>query len=181
MIAEHYRLLQQYRPLNQLCSPRPGAPTDNTKYLPSPVPPTRMFPPYEPLFSKARVVPDPGVKDRSVSTSHWNADPKPWGAHLWLFLHYSAANYPDRPTWSQKQAMKNWLITLPVTIPCADCSHHYNQYINEYRERMDDICSSKQNLTRFLVDIHNRVNARTGKPLWTYEQALRAYESGAKK
>lgn len=105
----------------------------------------------------------------------WTKDPKLWGPHLWAYLHYSASNYPEKPTESQIQEMMNWLTCLPVTIPCSDCSRHYKKYIEQNRSNLPAICSTKDNLFKFLVDIHNKVNERYGKPRMSYEEAWKLY------
>lgn len=106
----------------------------------------------------------------------WKKDPTLWGPHLWYYLHYSAANYPSNPNKQEIEAMKNWLCSLPVTIPCENCSKHYNAYINKNKSKLDDICSDKQKLFNFLVDIHNKVNQRNGKPEMSYEDAWNMYK-----
>ncbi len=105
----------------------------------------------------------------------WTKDPKLWGPHLWAYLHYSASNYPEKPTESEIQEMMSWLSCLPVTIPCSDCSRHYKNYIEQNRSNLPAICSTKDNLFKFLVDIHNKVNERYGKPRMSYEEAWKLY------
>jgi hypothetical protein len=104
------------------------------------------------------------------------SDPKVWGPHLWAYLHYSAANYSDHPTPAERKEMKNWLCSLPVTIPCDNCSRHYRKYITKNKHKLDEICSDKNKLFNFLVDIHNKVNERNGKRIMSYEEALQLYK-----
>lgn len=102
-------------------------------------------------------------------------DPTLWGPHLWAYLHFSTANYPDKPSHEEIENMKAWLCSLYVTIPCDTCSQHYKKYIDNKKNELDDICSCREKLFRFMVDIHNKVNLRTGKPTITYEQAKQMY------
>lgn len=105
----------------------------------------------------------------------WKKDPKNWGPHLWSYMHYSAANYPDKPNDMQIKAMMDWLITLPITIPCDNCSKHYRAYIKAHKEHLYKICSRRDSLFNFLVDIHNKVNERNGKCKMSYEDARKKY------
>jgi Erv1 / Alr family len=102
-------------------------------------------------------------------------DPKVWGPHLWKYMHCSAANYPERPSERQIQDMITWLKTLTVTIPCVKCKEHYGKYIHNHNSELHAICSSKDSLFNFIVDIHNQVNKRNNKPIVTYDQAKQLY------
>lgn len=105
-----------------------------------------------------------------------SSNPKLWGPHLWYYLHYSSMNYPENPTPQQINAMKDFLCNLSVTIPCKNCSRHYNKYIQNHRENLQKICSDKNNLINFLIDIHNEVNKRNNKPVLSYEDAKNLYK-----
>lgn len=143
-----------YGTLYNQCHPRGNAVTDNRKFL-------KGNPP------------DPELQPKPTNMKH--ADPTLWGPHLWAYLHYSAINYPTKPTRKQQQDMKEWLCCLSATIPCKNCSTHYNKYIEQHRSQMDNICSSRDKLFNFLVDIHNKVNKRNGKREISYEEAKQIY------
>ena len=105
------------------------------------------------------------------------SNPMLWGSNLWRYMHYAAINYPKNPTNDQIQEMENWLCSLAGTIPCKNCSKHYRGYIEKSKPRLHDICSNKDSLFNFLVDLHNKVNVRTGKPEISYEEARNLYDS----
>lgn len=104
----------------------------------------------------------------------WKRDPKLWGPHLWMYLHYSAANYPEFPTPIEVHDMTTWLRTMYVTIPCATCSQHYREYIDSTPD-LPRICSSRDTLFKYLVDLHNKVNERHHKSTMSYEEAYQLY------
>ena len=107
-------------------------------------------------------------------------DPKKvWGNSLWTYMHYAAMNYPDHPTEKDISEMINWLVTLPVTIPCNNCKGHYRGYIEKAKSQLHTACSDKDSLFKFLVDIHNKVNVRLGKPEVSYEDAYKLYENNS--
>lgn len=145
-----------YGKLYNQCHPRQNAITNNRKFLRGNPPEPQLQPELEPT-------------DKT-------ADPRLWGPHLWAYLHYSAMNYPNNPSQKQKEAMKDWLCCLSATIPCKNCSNHYSKYIEQHRSRLDEICSSKDKLFNFLVDIHNKVNKRNGKREVSYTEARQIYK-----
>ena len=71
--------------------------------------------------------------------------------------------------------MKNWLKSLYATIPCQNCSDHYKSYIDQNEDNLDKICSDRNKLFNFLVDIHNKVNERLNKPQMDYKTAYSMY------
>lgn len=149
-------MYSNYSTLYNTVHPQSNAETSHRKFLKSP----------DFRLTRPQVKPD---------FSEWKSDPAQWGPHLWYYLHFSAANYPDQPTVDQQKKMKDWLCSLAVTIPCKNCSHHFNKYIEEHKHNLNQICSCREHLFRFLVDIHNKVNQRKGKPTFTYQQAKDIY------
>lgn len=104
-------------------------------------------------------------------------NPKVWGPSLWLFLHISSVNYT--PTTPEKIEMcVEFVKSLPYMLPCDNCSEHAKQYVKENSEKLVEICSSRERLFNFYVDMHNYVNARHGKRVFTYEEAWNMYSSG---
>lgn len=103
------------------------------------------------------------------------SNPKWWGPHLWKYLHYSSSTYPTNPSPQEIHDMVEWLKCLHVTIPCGKCKYHFKQYIEQNNDKLYDICSCRDKLFKFLVDIHNKVNKRNNKPELTYEEAKNLY------
>jgi hypothetical protein len=128
------------------------------------------------VMSGGMLVPPEPLQSLVEENKYLQSDPRLWGPHLWAYMHYSAAHYPDNPTLDEINFMKQWLCSLPVTIPCNTCKQHYNSYINQNRSNMDNICSNRNNLFKFLVNIHNEVNKRNGKETMSIEQAKRLYK-----
>jgi hypothetical protein len=106
------------------------------------------------------------------------SSPKVWGPPLWFTLHNSASKYPMSPSAIVREKMKNIIIGLPVLLPCEVCKEHATAYIEKYFDQLDEICSTRDNLFKFFVDFHNKVNERHDKPLMTYETAYKLYNNG---
>lgn len=103
------------------------------------------------------------------------SSPSVWGPFLWSYLHIFSANYPIRPCMQTQISMQQFLLHLGTTIPCEKCRLHYQQYIENHKEHMLYICSSRETLFSFLVELHNDVNRRSSKPEFTLDQAKMFY------
>jgi hypothetical protein len=97
--------------------------------------------------------------------------PEKWGPHGWKFIHYVTLGYPDNPTPEQKENYKYFLTSLGKVLPCHICSNHFKDNLVEMP--LDDkALSSKTNLVKWGIDIHNVVNKMKSKPELSYDVAL---------
>ena len=62
-------------------------------------------------------------------------------------------------------------------IPCDKCQDHATAHIEANWNRLDDVVSGRDNLFKFFVDFHNRVNKRYNKPEMSYETAYKLYKA----
>ena len=98
-----------------------------------------------------------------------------WGPHLWFVMHYAALYYPQNPTFHERKHMRNFILSLPILIPCNTCKQDTIQYIEKRLRDIDKIVSSRDLLFEFFVHFHNYVNEKTGKPIYGVEQAYNLY------
>jgi FAD-linked sulfhydryl oxidase len=105
-----------------------------------------------------------------------NTDPSVWGPKFWFTLHNGALNYPSLANPLCIERMKNFIIGIPVMIPCLKCQEHATSFIEKHKDYLDYICSKRDTLFKFFVDFHNQVNERQGKPLMSYEDAYKLYD-----
>ena len=81
--------------------------------------------------------------------------PEVWGPTLWGALH----------TWALAGTLDEDLVAqFAKGIPCPACSSHFDRLLNEYP-------IPSQELFEWTVMLHNKVNERTGKPVFTVDQA----------
>jgi len=122
---------------------------------------------------------------RSRSVSWWRThrkqmsglDPNFWGPPLWKSMHSIAEGYPEQdPTEEHKQAARHFYGSLRVLLPCSSCCKHCCAH--QQNDPVDDHLESRDNLARWVFDFHNRVNQRTGKPEWGWDQYVKTYRSG---
>ena len=90
-----------------------------------------------------------------------------WGSSAWKFLHAATFAYPDTPTEAHKTAALEMFRSLSYMLPCGECCMNYQ---NEFSEQsIKPFLNSRSALSRWLVDLHNRVNKRLGKPELEYK------------
>jgi hypothetical protein len=81
-------------------------------------------------------------------------DTKFWGPSGWKLLHSLTFTYEPR----QREAMSEWLATLPYVLPCKFCRASLTDYFRE--DDPDAALQSQDSLARFMWRIHGRVNEK---------------------
>ena len=99
-------------------------------------------------------------------------DPNKWGPHLWFFLHTISFNYPENPTFKNKVDYNDFYNSLKNVIPCELCRTHYIQYL----ETSPPNLVGRNDLVKWTIDLHNKVNVEVGKPVYSYEKAINLYK-----
>jgi hypothetical protein len=97
-----------------------------------------------------------------------------WGPPLWTILHIAAQYGPVRG------GQANWMSLLKALrtgIPCPDCAGHYNSWINSHPLRASLIPGQSFDIGKWILDLHNDVNKRTGKPTWSMAQVVSTYSN----
>ena len=104
-----------------------------------------------------------------------NNNPVIWGPPFWYTLHNGAFHYPKHASPLYSERMKNFILGLPIMVPCVVCKEHATAFIEKHRNKLNDICSNRDDLFKFFVDFHNQVNKRYNKPILSYEDAYSIY------
>ena len=99
-----------------------------------------------------------------------------WGPHYWFFLHTISFNYPVKPTQKDKENYKTFFYSLQHILPCSVCKKHLKRNLREYPIRLN----SRKDFVEWLIDIHNEVNALTGKGRMSYSRVIDLYEKRLK-
>ena len=100
-------------------------------------------------------------------------DPNYWGPGAWKFLHIISLAYPENPSVSEQKSAREFFNSLTDLLPCNSCAKHYTEYIDT---NPVDV-SSRDTLANWVVDLHNDVDKRLGKPTKTYEDVLKQYRA----
>ena len=98
-----------------------------------------------------------------------------WGPKLWFVMHTFAYSYPDNPSKDEQYAMEQFFNNLKYTIPCNICRNHYKDILE--KTPVSKYLSCRDELFKFTVDVHNVVNKSLGKPIYSYDDALKDHLS----
>jgi hypothetical protein len=102
---------------------------------------------------------------------------------MWHSLHSISFGYPGKVGNSpEDQKLKQDTFTffeyLGSVLPCPECREHYKE--NFYKYDLMSSLDSRTNFTKWVYDLHNRVNKGTGVPesKWpTFEEVYKKYNS----
>ena len=100
-------------------------------------------------------------------------NPEIWGPGTWTFLHTITFNYPTNPSDIQKRYYKDFFENLQNILPCPKCANHYGNNLNKYS--LDAALESKDKLIKWLIDIHNEVNQKNNKKVYSYKEVIQIY------
>lgn len=87
------------------------------------------------------------------------------GRCSWTLLHTIAASYTASKTNSDH--FRALMRSLSHLYPCSTCRVHMTTYMN--RHPLPNGVLTQEQVVNYLVDLHNDVNVRTGKPLFPRE------------
>ena len=95
--------------------------------------------------------------------------PKIFGPFMWATIHYICLAAPENLNDSQKSAYKHFFTVLPFVMPCQTCGVHL---LENYKTLpIDNSLSTKEDLFKWSVDLHNIVNKQLGKSEISVEDA----------
>lgn len=101
---------------------------------------------------------------------------KRWN-YYWYNLHYFSLNYyPTNPTIQDKEQIRNLIKVMSTTgIQCPRCKAHFNQYIRTHPIETEAL-PSRSKLFEYFVNLHNDVNKRNNKTIFTNTKAIEKYK-----
>lgn len=97
--------------------------------------------------------------------------PDIWGNYGWNFFHLVTMGYPENPTELQKRQYYDYFHALQYVLPCLKCQYNMGDHLKKY-PLTDEVLSSRTNLVKWGIDLHNVVNYYTGKSMLTYTEAM---------
>lgn len=101
-----------------------------------------------------------------------NVDPAMWGKHLWVFLHAMSVAYPNQPDTPTMASCRQFIYALRHLLPCSMCRLHFETLLKTHPPQVQ----CRQDLKQWVLDAHNSVNKRLGKPrLWTMADVDQVY------
>lgn len=101
-------------------------------------------------------------------------DTNKWGKHGWIFLHYITFNYPIHPNQNDINNYYTFFDSLKNVLPCDLCNENYKNHLN--KNILLKALKNRNSLIKWLIDMHNDTNKLLGKPIYSYENALKKLE-----
>jgi mitochondrial FAD-linked sulfhydryl oxidase len=82
------------------------------------------------------------------------------GNHTWALLHTIGAYYPEEPSVEEQSYTTVMIIALAKLYPCHICADDFRKYVEDNPPRTE----SRQELSKWICELHNDVNKKLGKP-----------------
>lgn len=100
-------------------------------------------------------------------------NPDEWGPPLWYKLHMMTFSYPEVATYKDRVLAIKYFKEVEKLLPCEKCKVHYRNNLksNPIQYNVD----TRDELVRWLIDLHNKVNVQTGKRILSYDEAIGLY------
>lgn len=98
-------------------------------------------------------------------------NPNIWGKYGWTFIHMVTLGYPVEPTKQSKEDFYQFFHSISRVLPCEQCKNNMQTHLKRL-PLTDEVLSSKNNLVKWGIDLHNVVNYYTGKAMLTYPEAI---------
>lgn len=93
-----------------------------------------------------------------------------WAGATWPTFYYFMLTYPDQPTPEEQVKMRMFFEGSAHNLPCQNCRNHFQTHFG----KIDQAVKSRVNLAEWLFSVHNDVNRRTGKKIYTWEESIEA-------
>jgi FAD-linked sulfhydryl oxidase len=106
------------------------------------------------------------TKNQNSMEPEENLDVRIWGPKAWDFMHAVTFAYPsEAPSEEDKQNIIQFFDSIGNCLPCAKCRFHFKEMLKKWPVPT----FNREELTKWLVDRHNDVNVRLGKPVYPYD------------
>lgn len=95
-----------------------------------------------------------------------------WQNLTWLFFHKLSLNQDP----NKNEYYILFFNSFKTILPCSFCRNHYIKMIEEDQNNLRKNIN-KKNAFNLSIDLHNNVNKRIYKEVWTYDDAKKYYSS----
>jgi len=100
------------------------------------------------------------------------AHPTVWGPQAWSLLHCLAGSLPAHVPAQTQRRLETLVASLPEMLPCGQCGRDLQTHLAQHPTAPH--LETREGAVRWMIDLHNLVNKEAGKPVLSYEDALRA-------
>lgn len=96
-----------------------------------------------------------------------------WGSAGWNFMHACTFAYPTKPLEKDKKDAIQFFRSVGNVLPCHACRTHYYNHMKSFP--VESHVDSRDSLSRWLVHVHNLVNASRGVGQTPYDVVYKRY------
>lgn len=96
------------------------------------------------------------------------------GAASWSLLHSLAAYYPEKPSAQQQQDASQFMTIFSRLYPCSECAEDLRADLAVSPPKV----KSATEFSRWMCDLHNKVNLKLGKPLFDCSRVFERWRDG---
>jgi len=93
-----------------------------------------------------------------------------FGPIIWTVFNEIVRIYPETVTETIKYDYKKFFHDIVQFVPCKRCRDHYA--LKMVHTDWKHVLLSRENISQFVIDLHNSVNARLKKKILTTEEAM---------
>ena len=87
-----------------------------------------------------------------------------WGRPLWIFLHTFCEKIKNEVFIQKKEFILSLIHSMLTSLPCPTCQKDTNHYLKRHNIFQ---LKTKEHCIQYLIDFHNHVNIKLGKPVYT--------------
>ncbi|CAG8505826.1 5929_t:CDS:2 [Ambispora leptoticha] len=96
------------------------------------------------------------------------------GRGTWKLLHTMMARFPENPSTSEKEALRNFIYLFSRLYPCGECATEFQTLLEKYPPQV----SSRETASQWACAIHNIVNVRLEKEIFDCSLIADKYKCG---
>jgi len=115
------------------------------------------------------------ISNSTNSTNINNTSKIDWGPAIWYFFHILAEKVKPESFVIVRETLLDTIKIICVNLPCPTCSIHAKTYMNNLN---NNTIRTKDQLKQMLLNFHNEVNKRTGKPEFSLTELNEKYSKG---
>jgi hypothetical protein len=97
--------------------------------------------------------------------------PKIWGPSTWIVLHLLSLSYPEKPTVTDIENHRNFLLSLSNVLPCKECRVHFKEHLQKCT--LSNALKSRDDYVKCVWNMHNEVDS--SKQI-SFEEFIKIYK-----
>jgi hypothetical protein len=97
-----------------------------------------------------------------------------WGPAIWYLFHTLSFKMREEHFHQLKDELLGHFICICSNLPCPECAQHAQQ---ELKHLDKSKITNKKELCMYFIYFHNKVNARTKKKIFTFDEFILKYKN----